>query len=89
MAQHDTSFEVKLYSKRISPLFLEHNASTVYYWHFPKSWTPLLNGKHNYPKNSFLLRNTHVYFSINQPLNDLRHLIKFKVVKPPKSENKV
>lgn len=69
--------------RKISYVFLDHNASTVYYRHTPQSWTPLLDGKHNYPKNSFLLRNTHVYFSINQALNGLRHLIKFKVVKPP------
>lgn len=69
--------------RKISYVFLDHNASTVYYWHFPKSWTPLLDGKHNYPKNSFLLRNTHVYFSINQAPNDLHQPIKFKVVKPP------
>ena len=69
--------------KRISPLFLEHNASTVNYRHTPQSWTPLLDGKHNYHKNSFQLRNTPVYFIINQAPNDLRHLIKFKVVKPP------
>ena len=69
--------------RKISYLFLDHNVSTVNYRHTPQNWTLLLDGKHNYPKNSFQLRNTYVYISINQALNDLRHLIKFKVVKPP------
>lgn len=73
--------------KTSSP-FLEHNVQTVNYGHIPQSWTLLLEGKHNYPKNSIHLRNTHVYFSINQFLNDAYHPIKFRVIKPPKSENK-
>lgn len=68
--------------KTSSP-FLEHNVQTVNYGHTLQNWTLLLDGKHNYPKNSFQLRNTPVYFIINQAPNDLRHLIKFKVVKPP------
>ena len=73
--------------KTSSP-FLEHNVQTVNYRHIPQSWTPFFDSKHNYPKNSFLLRNTYVYFSINQFLNDAHHPIKFRVIKPPLSENK-
>ena len=69
--------------RKVSFVFLDHNVSTVNYRHTPQNWTLLLDGKHNYPKISFQLRNTYVYISINQALNDLRHLIKFKVVKPP------
>ena len=69
--------------RKISYVFLDHNASTVYYWHIPKSWTPLLDGKHNYPKSSFQLRNTHVYFSINQLLKDVHQPIKLRMAISP------
>ena len=69
--------------RKVSYVFLDHNVPTVNYRHTPQSWTLLLEGKHNYPKNSFQLRNTYVYFYVNQALNDLHHPIKFKVVKPP------
>jgi len=69
--------------RKISCVFLDHNASTVYYWPFPKSWTLLLEGKHNYPKNSFQLRNTHVYFSINQLLKDVHQPIKLRMAISP------
>ena len=69
--------------RKISYVFLDHNASTVYYWPFSKSWTLLLDGKHNYPKNSFQLRNTHVYFSINQLLKDVHQPIKLRMAISP------
>lgn len=68
---------------KISYLFLDHNVSTVNYRHTPQSWTPLLNGKHNYPKSSFQLRNTHVYFSINQLLKDVHQPIKLRMAISP------
>ena len=69
--------------RKISYVFLDHNASTVYYWHIPQSWTPFFDSKHNYPKNSFQLRNTHVYFSINQLLKDVHQPIKLRMAISP------
>lgn len=68
--------------KTSSP-FLEHNVQTVNYRHTTQSWTLLLEGKHNYPKNSFQLRNTHVYFSINQLLKDVHQPIKLRMAISP------
>lgn len=65
--------------RKISCVFLDHNVSTVNYRHTTQSWTLLLEGKHNYPKNSFQLRNTHVYFSINQLLKDVHQPIKLRM----------
>lgn len=75
--------------RKVSYVFLDHNVPTVNYRHIPQSWAPFFDSKHNYPKNSLQLRNTLVYVSINQALNDVRQPIKLRVIKPPKSENKI
>ncbi len=68
--------------KTSSP-FLEHNVQTVNCRHIPQNWAPFFNSKHNYPKNSFQLRNTYVYFYVNQALNDLHHPIKLRMAISP------